>query len=160
MKIFDTIRNIYTPLYIAVNVVIAVVYFYLIKYILTIQQQGIPITTVPLFLIYILVITSSITLTIAIYSINNTHKNRAKFSASSISAATTLVGGVVTGCGCQAAILFNVLAIGLGSGEATLINTVATENAALIFGALIIINLVVIGYYFNKLSKSACKIKR
>ena len=99
------------------------------------------------------------TLTIALYSASNTRKNSAKISATSVSAATTLFGGVISGCGCQAAILFNVLAVGVGSGEATLINTIVSENAPIVFLALIALNLSVIVYYLQKLSKPACRIK-
>jgi hypothetical protein len=160
MGIFKTLREMYSIKYLLLNVLMAVAYYYLIAYLLSVQQDGIPVTTVPVFLIYALAIVSSVTLTIAIYSISNTRRNSAKASATSVSAITTFFCGVVSGCGCQAAILFNVLAIGFGTGEATLINTIATENATLIFGALILINFFVIGYYLNKLSKPYCKIKK
>lgn len=160
MNFLKSLKNIYTPLYIALNVALAFGYYFLIQYLLSIQQNGIPITSVPLYLIYALSIISSITLTIAIYSIKNSQRNKAKISATGVSAATTLVGGVVSGCGCQAAILFNVLAIAAGTGEATLINTIVTENAPLIFAAMIILNLFVVTYYLDKLSKPACKVKR
>lgn len=160
MNISKSLRNIYTIKYIIINIAIAIVYYFVIQYLLSIQQNGIPITTVPLYLIYSLTVSSSIAFTIAIYSISNTIKNSARYSASSISAATTVVGGVLAGCGCQAAILFNVLAISVGTGEATLINTIATENSVFIFIAMIIINLFVIVYYLDKLSKPSCKIRR
>ncbi len=154
------LKEIYKPKYIALNIAIAVAYYYIIEYLLSIQQRGIPITSVPVYLIYILVLTSSITFTIAIYSIGNTRRNNAKISASSASVATTLVGGVLAGCGCQAAILFNVLTVSIGTGGATLVNTIVTENAPLIFSAMIIINLFVIGYYLEKLSNPKCRIKK
>jgi hypothetical protein len=160
MNSLKSIKEIYKPKYIVLNAAIAVAYYYLIEYLLSIQQRGIPITSVPIYLIYILVLTSSITFTIAIYSITNTQRNNAKVSATSASVATTFVGGILAGCGCQAAILFNVLTIALGTGEATLINNVATENAPLLFGAMIIINLFVIGYYLEKLSNPKCKIRK
>lgn len=160
MSIAKSLKDIYTIKYAAFNVAVAVAYYYLITYLLSIQQQGIPITSVPVYLIYLLSVVSSVTLTIALYSASNTRKNSAKISATSVSAATTLFGGVISGCGCQAAILFNVLAIGVGSGEATLINTVVSENATIVFLALIVLNLSVIVYYLQKLSKPACRIKK
>ncbi|MDE1871539.1 MAG: hypothetical protein KGI06_04870 [Candidatus Micrarchaeota archaeon] len=160
MNFAKSLRSIYGPKYIAANVAIAVAYYYLIEYLLSVQQRGIPVTSVPVYLIYALVITSSITFTIAIYSISNTRKNYARVSASSVSAITAVAGGILSGCGCQAAILFNVLSISIGTGEATMINTIASENAPIIFGAMIIINLFVSGYYLEKLSSDSCKIKR
>ena len=159
MNFVDSLRHIYRPRYILLNVAAAVAYYYAIKYLLMVQQNGIPITSVPLYLIYALVVTSSVTLTIAVYSITNTKRNNAKLSATSTSVVTTVVGGVLSGCSCQAAILFNVLAVSIGTGEATMINTIVGENAPLIFGAMIIINLFVIGYYLDKLSKPKCRIK-
>jgi len=161
MNILNTLKGIYgKPKYIALNLGIAVAYYFIIEYLLSIQQKGIPITSIPIYLIYALVVTTSITFTIAIYSIANTRKNNARFSASSVSAVSTVAGGVLAGCGCQAAILFNVLAFGVGTGEATLINTIVSENAPLIVGAMLIINLFVIGYYLDKLSNPKCKIKK
>jgi hypothetical protein len=160
MNAGKSLKEIYTLKYIALNIAVAVAYYYLISYLLSLQQNGIPITSVPIYLVYLLAMASSVTLTIAIYSINNTRRNRAKLSASSVSAASTLLGGVISGCGCQAAILFNALALVLGSGEATLINTTVADNAPLIFGALILINLFVIAYYLEKLSRPACRLKR
>jgi len=159
MNFSRSIKAIYKPKYILLNIAIAILYYFLIAYLLSIQQQGIPITSVPVNLIYILAITTSITFTIAIYSIFNTIRNNAKISATSTSVISAVLGGVLAGCGCQAAILFGVLSVALGAGEATLINTIATENATLLFSAMIIINLFVIGYYLNKLSKPVCKIK-
>lgn len=159
MDATKSIKSIYKPKYILLNIAIAVAYYYLISYLLSLQQRGIPITSVPIYLIYALVATSSVSLTIAIYSISNTRRNKAKVSATTASLITTFLGGILSGCSCQAAILFNVLAISVGTGEASLVNTVVGENAPIIFGAMIIINLFVIGYYLNKLSKPNCKIK-
>lgn len=159
MNFTRSIKGIYRPKYVLLNIAIAVAYYYMIKYLLSIQQNGIPITSVPVYLIYLLVAGSSILLTIAVYSISNTRRNNAKISATSASVVTALAGGVISGCGCQAAILFNILALSIGGGEATLINTVVGEHAFLIFSAMIIINFFVIGYYLQKLSKPGCRIK-
>lgn len=160
MKILKSLKEIYTAWYIIFNIIVAAAYYSIITYILSIQQHGIPVTSVPLYLIYLLSIVSSITLTIAVYSIKNTRRNNAKVSATSVSAASTLFGGVISGCGCQAAILFNILAVGVGTGEATLINTIVAENAPFIFGTLIIINIFVISYYLEKISSPKCRLKR
>ncbi len=160
MKPFRSLRDIYKPKYIVFNIAAAFGYYILISYILSAQQQGIPITSVSLYLIYALAIVSAVNLTIGVYSIWNTVRNAARASATSIGTITALAGSVFAGCGCQAAILFSALAATLGVGEARLINTVATENAGYIFVALIIINLFVIAYYLNKLSKPGCKKRR
>ncbi|MGD0728914.1 MAG: hypothetical protein ABR981_02455 [Candidatus Micrarchaeaceae archaeon] len=159
MNLLKSFREIYSLQYLLLNGVIAIAYYFVIHYLLSIQQQGILVTSVPVYLIYLLSLVSSIAFTIAIYSITNTTHNSAKFSATSVSAVTAVAGGILSGCGCQAAILFNVLAISIGTGEATLINTVAAENAPLIFVAMIILNLFVIIYYLEKLSKPMCRVR-
>lgn len=159
MSIVKSLKDIYKPKYIALNAAIAIAYYFVIRYLLTIQQDGIPITTVPVYLLYLLVVASSVTFTIAIYAILNTRRNNARISATSVSAVTTLAGGILSGCGCQAAILFNVLAVSIGAGQATLINTIATENAPLIFAIMIVINLFVSEYYLEKLSHPKCRLK-
>lgn len=160
MNIYKTLKEVYKPLYIALNVVFAVLYFFLIQYLLSIQQDGIPVTSVPIYLVYLLAIISSITLTVAVYSIKNTRRNNAKISATAVSASTAVFGGVVSGCGCQAAILFNVIAVSAGAGEATLINTLIAENAPVVFAGMIILNLFVVTYYLERLSRPMCRIKR
>ena len=160
MNLTKSLKSIYRPKYIIFNIAAAIAYYYLISYLLSVQQQGIPITSVPLYLIYLLSAVSSVSLTIGVYSIRNTIRNMASASATTIGTASALIGGVLAGCGCQAAILFSVATVFFGIGEARLINTVATENANYIFAALIIINLFVIAYYLNKLSQPGCRPKR
>ena len=160
MALYKSLERIYKPKYVALNLALAVLYYFIIEYLLSLQQNGVPISSVPGYLIYVLAISSSISFTLAIYSVSNTRRNLAKYSASSISAATTLMGGILAGCGCQAAILFNALVIFVGTGEATRVNTIATENSIFIYLAMIIINLFVIVYYLQKLSNPKCRIRR
>ena len=157
---YESLKRIYKPKYIAANAIIAVLYYFVIKTLLSIQQRGIPLSTAPVYLIYLLAITSSVTLTIAIYSIGNTRRNNAKVSASTVSSVTALLGGVVAGCSCQAAIMAGALALVVNSGEALYITSVVAGQAALIFTAMILINIFVAAYYVNRLSKPYCMIKK
>ncbi len=159
MKAAAVLKRIYKPKYLALNAAVFGLYYLIVKYLLSIQQKGIPISSVPVYLVYALVASSSIALTIAVYSIFNTRRNSARITASSVSAATTLAGGVIAGCSCQAAILFNVLAISVGSGEAFALNTLISENAPYIFGAMTLINLLLVVYYVQKISTGRCSIK-
>src|SRR5271155_4198302 len=106
MNLTKSLRSIYKPKYIILNIFAAFAYYFLITYILSVQQLGIPIVSVPIYLIYVLAVVSSINLTIGVYSIWNTAKNIAKTSATSIGTLTALAGSIFAGCGCQAAILF------------------------------------------------------
>jgi len=69
MKAIELFKGIYKPKYIILNIAIAIAYYYIIAYIISIQQRGIPITPIPLYLVYLLVITSSVTIAMAVYSI-------------------------------------------------------------------------------------------
>jgi thiol:disulfide interchange protein len=160
MNVGKTFKSIYAkPAYIAFNMAAALAYYYLISYLLAVQQKGIPVTAVPVYLIYFLAATSSVTLTIAVYSIGNTRRNQARISATSVSAASAFAGGIISGCSCQAAILFNALAFVAGAGEATLVNTIIGENAPIIFAAMIVLNLFLAVYYLERLSHPKCKLK-
>jgi hypothetical protein len=160
MKFLKELKEIYKPKYMVLNIAIAVVYYFIIKYLFSIQENGVSFTIVPIYLVYLLIATTSITFTIAIYSIRNTQKNTAKVSATTISAITAFAAGILGGCGCEAAILFNVLAIFAGIGYARLVDALVADNVSIIFAAMIIINLVVIVYYLNRFSKPGCKVKR
>lgn len=158
--IYRQLKEIYKLRYLLLNLVLAFLYYLLITAILAVQAQGLPFTPVPLYLIYILSITSSVLLTIAVYSIFNTTRNAARFSATAAGTITALAGSIVAGCGCSGAILFSLMAVFLSSSQAFLINTIATENASLLLYIMIIINLSVIIYYIRKLSKPECKISK
>ncbi|MGI0100780.1 MAG: hypothetical protein ACREBH_03650 [Candidatus Micrarchaeaceae archaeon] len=160
MNAYGELKRIYKPKYVALNIAIAIVYYFAVSYLLKLQQEGVPITSVPLYLVYALIATSSITLTIAIYSAANTRRNEAKVSATSASVLTTIGGGIFAGCGCQAAILFNVIAFSAGTGEAASISIIASENAPYIFAAMIVINLLITAYYLEKFTNPSCNIKK
>lgn len=155
----EILKRIYRPEFILLNAAFAFMYYLMLTGLLSIQQQGVPFTPVPIALIYTLAISSSVPLTIAIYSISNTQRNRAKVSASASSVLTTVAGGIFAGCGCQAALLTGILALFTTSGEALSISTLAAENAQLLFVSLIVINIFVVAYYLNRLSKPMCRIR-
>lgn len=155
----DILKQIYSPEFILLNVAFAAMYYLLLTGLLSVQQQGVPFTSVPLVLVYALAISSSVPLTIAVYSISNTRRNRAKLSASTSSIATTVAGGLVAGCGCQAALLTSILAAFTTTGSAVGASTIAAENAPALFAILIVINIFVAAYYLNRLSKPMCRIR-
>ncbi|MDE1869187.1 MAG: hypothetical protein KGH60_04470 [Candidatus Micrarchaeota archaeon] len=155
----DTLKKIYGPEFLVLNIAFAAMYYLLLTGLLSIQQQGVPFTSVPLILIYALSISSSVPLTIAVYSISNTRRNNAKLSASVSSIVTTVGGGLVAGCGCQAALLTGIVALFTTTGGALSVSTVAAENAPALFAVLIVINIFVAAYYLNKLSKPMCRMR-
>lgn len=152
--------SIYRPKYIALNIALAAVYYFVYTTLLSIQQYGLPLISFPYYLIYILVATSSIVLTIAVYSISNSRNNYAKLSASTAGTATTLLGAVFGGCGCTAPLLFSFTVIGISSSQIIALDNFINANQVLLLAAMIAINLFVMIYYINRLSKPSCRLKR
>jgi hypothetical protein len=157
-RMYTSLRSIYSPGYIVLNLIFVFVYYLVFTFIIRAQDYGILLLNVPQYLVWILVISSSILFTIAVYSIRNTVRNQAKFSASTLGAVTTVAGGVVNGCGCSAPIIFSLSAIGLSSSQLIGLDDFLSQYSLALVGILVIINLVVILYYLNKLSNPSCKI--
>jgi len=150
-KMFELLATIYKPSYIALNVALAFLYYYAYVFLIKYQDYGVLLNLVPPFLIYLLVITSSVLLTIAIYSIRNTRNNKAYLSASTFGTITALGGGVIAGCGCSAPVLLSLVAIGLSTGQTFAISSFFNNNSIALFGLFILANLLLTAYYLNRL---------
>jgi hypothetical protein len=153
-----TLRDIYWPKYILLNVALLPVYFVVYFALIAYQNDGIPSSVFPLYWICGLVLTSSMLGTIAIYSIRNTTNNKARLSASTWGTTAAIVGGLIGGCGCGAPLVLNLVTIGVSAGEAIALNNFLVNYQEPIFLALIAMNIGMIVYYLNKLSTSTCKI--
>ncbi|MGC8651742.1 MAG: hypothetical protein ACP5UH_00615 [Candidatus Micrarchaeia archaeon] len=158
--VLQTLKRIYRPRYIAFNAAIALAYFYIVKLAIRAQDRGIFIATIPVSMLALLSITSAITLTIAIYSINNTRKNQAKVAASTTSVLGVALGALVGGCGCQVSLLAGLaeIVVGMSGAGAFALNVALAENSFYIISAIVVINILVTIYYVNKLSKPVCSI--
>ncbi|MFI5412422.1 MAG: hypothetical protein ACHQX1_00860 [Candidatus Micrarchaeales archaeon] len=160
-RMYHTLREVYKrPTYIAINIVSIIVYYYLFVYLIKIQQQGLFFATIPDYLIYLLVITSSIALTIGLYSIKNTINNGAKELSTGIGTATALAGGVVGGCGCAAPLVLGLSVFGLNTTQTFALIDFISANQLILFSLMIAINFFVVIYYLNKLSEPSCEIRR
>ena len=161
-NVASSIKRIYSkPLYLATNVAIAILYYYIFEFIVKAQNHGILLLiSVPYPFLYALIATSSIMLTISIYSVRNTRANAAKISSSGFSAFATVFGGLINGCGCSAPIMFSLFSIAFGSAEAIYLDAFVSNNGILLITVLIAANLVLIGYYLNKFAKPSCRIGR
>lgn len=157
-RFYASLKSIYRPRYIVLNIAIALVYYEVLISLVKLQNKGILLFNVSLPLIYLLVASSSVLLSIAIYSIKNTRRNQAKVSATGIGAATTLMGGVIGGCGCSAPLIFGLTSIGISASELTPTYLFLADNTTPLFLAMAAINIVAIAYYLNKLSTPSCRI--
>ena len=130
-----------------------VLYYFLFEYLVSLNNYGIVIFYVPIYLVYLLSLTASLLLTVTVYAFSSRIRQGAGIVPSrglvgSISAA---VGGCVGGCACQAPILYNIFyLIGLNafeaSGVVTLIASYQTELNVL----LILLNAVMTNSILSK----------
>jgi hypothetical protein len=111
------------------------------------------------YLLYIVALSTSILLTIGVYSMKNFRKNNI-IQSSAVVSSTALVQGLVVGCGCTSPVIFGIFGLILGSAAATYLDIFLSNNQITIFLVLIAINLSVSWYYLNKLSDKSCRVKR
>jgi hypothetical protein len=157
---YRSLRSIYQPAYFFLNVAILVVYYSLFNFLISLQQQGAVIVVIPLYLLYLLTLTSSIAMTIGIYSIRNSINNSAKYSSTSIGTATTAIGAIIGGCNCTAPLLFGLGAFGASALDiASTINFISA-NETYLFVVMTAINLAITVYYLDRLSRPSCMMKK
>jgi hypothetical protein len=160
LNIINTLKKIYRPRYIFVNFLSLIAYYFLIKYLIILQNKGMFFSLIPIYLIYILVITSSILFTISIYSIFNTRNKKTNISASLAGTLTAVGGGIVSSCGCSTSlVLLGLTSLGVSATELFGINNIISSIAIPIFALMILINTIIIIYYFNKLNNPLCILK-
>ena len=149
---YGKLRKVYSSWYLLLNLVILLVYYVAVQRILAIQQFGFVFSTAPVWLMVSLVVSSSVLMTLAVYTILGYRKVKALgYGEATSSCATALIGGVLSGCGCQGTILYSALAVVAGSGEAFAVNTVFAEHIGLILGALTLFNIAFIVYSIDRL---------
>jgi len=160
MPLANLLKSIYKPKYIILNVAIAVIYFFIVKELIVLQQKGIFLITTPNYVIALLSITSAVTMTIAIYAISNTQRNKANVTATTTSVLSVALSSAVGACGCQVSALASLLGIVIGTSGAFALNIAMAENSSYILAAIILINIFVSIYYINKLSKPVCMVNK
>ncbi len=150
--LWGKLRGVYSGWYLLLNLAVVLAYYVAVQRILALQQFGIAFSAAPAWLVISLVASSSVLMTIAVYTILNARKGKAMgYGEAAGSGATALLGGVLSGCGCQGALLYSALAVVAGSGEAFAINTVFAEHIGLVLGALAIFNIAFIVYSLGRL---------
>lgn len=159
LLIFKNILS--SPAYIVLLIAVAVLYYFFIKYIITISSRGIFMVTVPTYLLYILSASSALLLTVSAYSIALSYKySFMGIEDGAVSAVTTFIGGLVTSCGCSAPLLAVILyGIGVNAIGVSSAITFIAVNQDWFLGVVVLINLVLMYYSLGKVS-SGCTISR
>ena len=144
---------VYKPIYIGINVVVAAAYYVVFTYLIRLQNYGILLITVPHYLIYALVITSSMLFTLGVYAIRASFKNRLGASASAVGTFMTFFAGFISGCGCTAPLLYGITAFGLSIAEVSVAGAFIAEYSVEIILAIIVINVLLILYNSWRISR-------
>ena len=158
MRFYAVLHEIYRPKYVAITFVLGIAYAFAFWCLAYIQGGNAVMRSVPIYLIFLLIASSSILMTIAIYSIRNMRKNGAK-TGTAASAGTVILGSGL--CGCTTALLPTVaLAVGLSAPATYALTSFLSNYSIEIVSLLIALNVVVIVYYLNKLSNPMRRLRK
>lgn len=145
------------PEHIGIAILGAIIYYLLFYFLITQSNHGVFLLTVPAYMIYLLVITSGILLSISIFSIRSLRRSKIKNGApaSFLSVAMPAAGGVIAGCSCEVPILGSILyPLGLNVFAVSgVISAIAVYGPALI-AIFIVANLLSIYYLSGKIARS------
>ncbi len=112
-----------------------------------VSNHGLTLLSAPSYLIYLLDLLASMSITLSVYSLSQALKAKLAAGAATgfVSSISVLTAGISVGCACQAPILYNFLYFfGLNSLEASSI-VVAIDNYEIpIMSGLILLNLITI----------------
>ncbi len=132
----------------------SILYYLFIRYIITISSQGVFLITMPLYLLYAVSISSALLLTVSAYSMRLSYAHGLMgISDGTASAATTVVGSLVTSCGCSAPVLGTILYL-LGANAIGVSGAIAfiATNQEWLMAAVILANLLLAYYSLGRLT--------
>ncbi|MCL4411642.1 hypothetical protein M1329_01790 [Candidatus Marsarchaeota archaeon] len=158
MRLYELLRKVYSPKYVALNVAAFAVYYLAATSIAKFSSGVVIFAPYSNVLFYAVLATASVLLTLSVYSIQNTRRNAAKYSASLSGTFTAIGGGLFLGCGCQAPILFSVFSLFVGSANALGADVFISDYELPLLLALLFINAAIISYYLYKLSRPECSL--
>ena len=144
-----------SPYFIASFVVASILYYLLIKYVIEASSSGVFFLTVPIYLLYLLSMSSGFLLSTSIYSVGISMRyGPLGVGDGAASAALTLVGGLVTSCGCTtpllATVLYSIGANALSVGGAI---SFVSANQDWMLSAVILLNAAFVYYSLGKVSR-------
>jgi hypothetical protein len=155
LRVFETVFR--SPKYLALALGGVIVYYFVFNYLVSLNNIGIVINSGPVYFVYLLAITASVLLTLTAYSVSLRLRSglRKASPMGFVATITPIIGGGVTGCACQAPILYNLLYfVGLNSFEASGFVTLVAAYALEIDAALILLNLVAAYAVLSKISRA------
>ena len=159
MRFYSTLKEIYKPKYIGLTVALGIAYSVVFWYLAYLQGGNAVMVSVPIYMIFLLIVSSSILMTVAAYSIKNTRRNNTKTTGAAASAGTVILGSGL--CGCTTTLLPTIaIAVGISMPTVfTLASFLKNYNIEII-SLLIAINVIALAYYLNKLSSPRYRIRK
>jgi hypothetical protein len=160
-KKIDLLLYIYKkPAYLLLTVVSTALYYTAFT---MLQHSGsvFVFTSLPSYLVYLLIITSSMLLSLGVFSvrIHLGNSNIRKASSGIYGVVSTVFGGIIAGCGCQAPLLYSVFStLGINIIDANTVVTAIGNNQTPLFSVLVVLNLAFLYYMLSTLSKD-CSIR-
>lgn len=157
----NTLKQIYSWKIIVLNIALFIAYYLMFNYFIKYQNHGIVlILNVPVYLIYIMVATTSVLSSVSISSILHTAKTRLSFIGTGFGAFASAFSGIISGCGCSFPLVLSIVTLlGVNSSYALIINLFFGNNAKLIMSALIAVNILLTVYMVARFNRDiACKI--
>jgi hypothetical protein len=149
-----------SPTYLAIMTAGALLYFLIVYRLIIASNYGIFLVTVPIYLVYIMVASAGLLLSLAVFSIKTALVGRASsVSEGAFSAILPTVGGLVATCACSYSVLAALLAFfGINAFEISgIVSGIALYQLWLIV-AIVIINLLMVFYYSGKVAAAECKL--
>lgn len=147
--------SLYSSLFtLFLNAVLFLAYYYLFTVVIEYSNFGIFLVTVPVYLVFLLVLTSSMLATAASVYLRRSLRLRRVAIGLSQSPIAFVVGTVVASCACNVPILAPVLyLIGLNALEVSSAIAFLARFQEPIIGIIVLLNVCCIYYYLGLLSR-------
>lgn len=158
---FEEIKKIYSdPKYVGLTVVIFLAYYVGIYYLIKLHGGIISLSgPITLYLLYALLVTSSMMMTLAVYSITKTEIRKKAVKAGGVGMLTAVAGGFAISCGCEIPAAMSIAAIGIGSAEFVVLDNIIAKFTPEIIAITIVINIAFMVYYLGRFQSKECKTK-
>ncbi len=150
------------PVYIAIAAISTIVFFYIFVYLISVNNHGIFLLLLPMYVVYLLVLTSGVLFSISLFAIAHSVASRRLGEIGGLEGLIIpSLGGLVASCGCAFPLLESIfLFFGVNAFEAVGIVSVINSYQLWILCAMVLINLATIYYYLGKIPMSPPKNRR
>ena len=158
-RLLTAIRIFRHPAYIAIAAVSAILFFFLFRYLISVNNHGIFLIFIPMYVVYLLVLTSGVQFSISLFAIAHSVASKRLGEIGSIEGLIIpSLSGLVASCGCAFPLLESIfLFFGVNTFEAVGVVSVINSYQLWILCALILVNLATIYYYLGKIPMGPSK---